>query len=165
MLSGMVRRLFQEGVNTSGKLRPWSSWTANSDKKYIRRLYTLAEYIWRVSGKSCSIWDWASATLYIFAESSQFWHTTRGDSQAKHETLWLVHHRPLKQWDLNEARHERRGYTRGSKARWVFPSTFSLSPCLGFPRRECTPGNRVKWSSIECKQTMCYFLENSLSKR
>ncbi len=54
------------------------------------------------------------------------------------ETLWLVHHRPLKKWYLNEARHERRGYTRGCKARWVFPSTFSLSPCLVFPRWECT---------------------------
>ncbi len=40
--------------------------------------------------------------------------------------------------DLNEARHERRGYTRGSKARRVFQSTFSLSPCPRFPRQECT---------------------------
>ncbi len=41
-----------------------------------------------------------------------------------------------------KARHERRGYARGSKARRVFPFTFSLSPCLGFPQRECTAGIR-----------------------
>ncbi len=76
--------------------------------------------------------------LYTLAESSQFWCATRGDSQARHETLWLVHHRPLKKRDLNEARHKHRGYTRGSKARRVFPSTFLLSPCIGFPRRACT---------------------------
>ncbi len=51
-----------------------------------------------------------------------------------------MHHRPLKKRDLNEARHEYRGYTRGSKAKRVFPSTFSLSACLGFPRGECTAG-------------------------
>ncbi len=94
----------------------------------------------RVSGKSCPRQDWASATLHTLAESSQFWHATQGDSQARHETLWLVHHRPLKKWYLNEARHERWGYTRGSKARQLFPSTFSLSPCLGFPRWESTAG-------------------------
>ncbi len=57
---------------------------------------------------------------------------------AKHKTFWLVHHRPLKKRDLNEARHECQGYTRGSKARRMFPSTFLLSPCLSFPLRECT---------------------------
>ncbi len=50
-------------------------------------------------------------------------------------------HGPLKKRDLNEARHERRGYTRGSKARRVFPSTLSLLPCLGFPWQEGTAGN------------------------
>ncbi len=93
-----------------------------------------------VSGKSCPRRDWASATLYTLAESSQFWCATRYDSQVRHETLWIVHHRLLKEWDLNEVRHERRGYTRGSKARRVFPSTFSFLPCLGFSRRECTAG-------------------------
>ncbi len=97
----------------------------------------------RVWCESCPLWDWASATLYTLAESSQFWSATRGDSQARRETLWLVHHRLLKKWDLNEVRHKHRGYTRGSKARRVFPSTFSLSPCLGFPRRECTAGISV----------------------
>ncbi len=51
-------------------------------------------------------------------------------------------HIPLKKRDLNEVRHERQGYTRGSKARRVFPSTLSLSPCLGFPRWESTAGIR-----------------------
>ncbi len=71
-----------------------------------------------------------------------FWCTTRGSSQARHETIWLVHHGLLKKWDLNEARHECQGFTRGSKARWVFPSTLSLSTYLGFPRRDCTAGIR-----------------------
>ncbi len=97
-------------------------------------------YLARVLGESCLGWDWASATLCTLAESSQFWHATQGDSQARCETLWLVHYWPLKKRDLNEARHEHRDYTRGSKARRVFPSTFSLSPCLGFPRWECTAG-------------------------
>ncbi len=35
-----------------------------------------------------------------------FWRATRGDSQARHETLWLVHHRPLKSETLT------RGETR-----------------------------------------------------
>ncbi len=69
-----------------------------------------------------------------------FWRTTQGNSQTTHETLWLVHHEPLKKWDLNEARHGHRGYTRGSKVRRVFPSTFSLLPCLGFSQWECTAG-------------------------
>ncbi len=69
-----------------------------------------------------------------------FWHAARGSSQARHETLWLVHHGPLKKRDPNEARNKCRGYTRGSKARRVFPSALSLSPCLGFPQWECTAG-------------------------
>ncbi len=69
-----------------------------------------------------------------------FCRVTRDDSQARLETLWLVHHGPLKKCGLNETRHERRGYTRGSRR--VFPFTFSLSSCLGFPRRECTAGIR-----------------------
>ncbi len=94
----------------------------------------------RVSGESGQRRDWVGATLYTLAESSQFWRTTRGDSQARHETLWLEHHGPLKKRDLNKARHERRGYTRGFKVSRVFPSTFSLSPCLVFPQWECTAG-------------------------
>ncbi len=37
-------------------------------------------------------------------------------------------------------RHEHWGYMRGSKAKRVFSSTFSLLSCLGFPWRECTAG-------------------------
>ncbi len=91
-------------------------------------------------GESCLRQDWASATPYTLAESSQFWHTTRGNSQARHETLWLVHQELRKKRDLNKPRHECWGYTRGSKVRRVFPSTFSLAPCLGFPRQECSAG-------------------------
>ncbi len=96
----------------------------------------------RVSGESCPRRDWASATLYTLAESPQFFRATQDDSHARHETLWLVHHGLLKMRDLNEARHERWGYTRGSKARRVFQCTISLSPCLGFPQWECTAGIR-----------------------
>ncbi len=49
-----------------------------------------------------------------------------------------------KKRDLNEVRHECRGYMRGSKDRRVFPSTFSLSPFLGFPRWKCTVGIRIQ---------------------
>ncbi len=52
-------------------------------------------------------------------------------------------HGLLKKRDLNKARHECRGYSRGSKARRVFPST--LSPCLGFSRQECTAGRTLCW--------------------
>ncbi len=79
-----------------------------------------------------------------------FWCATQGGSQTRHETLWLVHHGPLKKRDPNEARHERQGYTRGSKARRVFPSTFSLLPCLRFPRQECT-ADINKYPRQECK--------------
>ncbi len=89
-----------------------------------------------------------SVTLYTLAKSSQFWCATRGDSQARHDTHWLVHQGPLKKRDLNKARHERRGYTRGSEVRRVFPSTFSLLPCLGFPRWECTASVRETVKAI-----------------
>ncbi len=69
-----------------------------------------------------------------------FWRATRGDNQARYDTLWLVHHGLPKKRHLNEARYECQGYTRGSKARLVFPSTFSFSPCLEFPRQECRAG-------------------------
>ncbi len=92
----------------------------------------------RVSAESCPRRDWASATLYTLAESSQFWRVTRGNSQARHKTHLTRAHGLLKNRDLDEARHECRGYTRGSKARRVFPSTLSLSPYLEFSRSECT---------------------------
>ncbi len=34
-------------------------------------------------------------------------------------------------------------------SRRVFPSTFLLSPCLGFPRRECTAGIRITANLLE----------------
>ncbi len=114
----------------------------------------------RVLGENYSRQDWVSATLYTLAKNYQFWRATRGDSQARHKTLWLVYHRPLKKWDLNEARHECRSYMGGSKVRRVFPSTFSLSPCLGFPWWECTTGiTKVTYESkmnhrISCKITL-----------
>ncbi len=106
-------------------------------------VHSLWVHLGKVSGESCQRQDWTSVTLYTLAKNSQFWCATRGDSQARHETLWPVHHGPLKKRYLNEAKQECRGYTRGSKARRVFPSTFSLSLCLGFPRRECTAGINV----------------------
>ncbi len=102
---------------------------------FIRRslkCYAGCTFLPSAFGKSCPRWDWASATLYTLAKSSQFWRTTQSDSQARHETLWLVHHRPLKKRDLNEARHKRRGYTRGSKARRVFHLHFRFRPVSGF---------------------------------
>ncbi len=66
----------------------------------------------RVSRQSCPRQNWASATLYTLAESFQFWRVTRGDSQVRHETLWLVHHGLLKNETLT-----RRDYSRGCKAR------------------------------------------------
>ncbi len=39
------------------------------------------------SDESCPRRDWASATLYTRAKSSQFWRATQGDSQARYETL------------------------------------------------------------------------------
>ncbi len=84
------------------------------------------------------------------------WRTTWGNSQARHRTLLLVHHRPLKNWNINEVRHKRCGNTRGSKARRMFPCTFSLSPCLGFPRRECTAGIR-KFKKKFCILVHIYF--------
>ncbi len=104
------------------------------------RLYTLTECTWRVSRALVAREETGWVRLYTLAESSQFWRAIRGDSQVRNETLWLVHHGQLKKRDFKEARHKRRSYTRGSKARRVFPSTFSFSPFLGFPRRECTAG-------------------------
>ncbi len=111
----------------------------------------------RFSSESYSRWGCASVTLYTLTVSSQSTlecrlkkkklSKIRGNSQARHETLWLGRHRgSLKKQDLTrrdtsvEARHERQGYTRASEVSWVFPSTFSFSPCLGFSRWECTAG-------------------------
>ncbi len=76
-------------------------------------------------------------SLHSWRELSVLVHDTRRQSDETRDPLTRAYG-PLKKQDLNEARHERRGYTRGSKARRVFPSTLSLSSCLGFPRRECT---------------------------
>ncbi len=59
-------------------------------------------------------------------------------SQARHETLWLAHHGPLKKRELTKRDTSAQGYTRASEVRRVFPSTFSLSRCLGFSQCECT---------------------------
>ncbi len=67
-----------------------------------------------------------------------FWCVTRGDSQTRHKTLWLRHHRPLKKRESTRWDATSRGYTRASEARRVFPFTFSLLRCLGFSQRECT---------------------------
>ncbi len=85
----------------------------------------------RVSGESCLRRDWVSVTLCTLVESSQFWCVTRGDSQARHETLWLVHHRPLKKWDLNKTRHDRaprlHKRTQGEVSVPVYILAFALS--------------------------------------
>ncbi len=66
--------------------------------------------------------------------------STLFDSQARHETLWLGHHGPLKKRELTRRDTSTRGYTRASEARRVFPSTFLLSRCLEFSHWECTAG-------------------------
>ncbi len=102
-------------------------------------LYSRRVHLERVS-KRVARDETRQVRLYTLVESSQFWHATQGDSQARHQIFCLVHHGSLKMRDINEAKHERRGYTRGSRVRRVFPSTFSHLPCLRFPRRECTTG-------------------------
>ncbi len=91
----------------------------------------------RVSGDNCPRRYWESATLHSCRELSILAHNMRRQPGETPDPLTRAHG-PLKKPDLNEARHERRDYTRGSKSRWVFPSTLSLSPCLGFPQWECT---------------------------
>ncbi len=71
-------------------------------------------------------------------------------------------YRLLKKRDLNEMRHERRGYTRWSKVRRVFPPTFSLSPCFGFPRRECTVGITVFTTTCQICSVANGSAQNSL---
>ncbi len=58
----------------------------------------------------------------------------RDDSQARHETLWLRHHRLLKKQELTRWDTSACGYMRTSEVRRVLPSPFSLLPCLGFSR-------------------------------
>ncbi len=95
-----------------------------------------------------------SATLYTLALSFWFWRVTRGDSQARHKTRWLGHHGPQKKRELMRRDTSTWNYTRASKARRVFPSTFSHLRCPGFSRRECTASIRkigvflnVNWKS------------------
>ncbi len=92
----------------------------------------------------------ASVTVYTLAVSS---HSTwecglkkkhiKNQRRQPGETLWLGHHRLLKKWELTMRDTSARGYTRASEVRRVFPSTFLLSPCLGFSLRECTAGIRI----------------------
>ncbi len=100
-------------------------------QNFMPAVHSCQVHLARVSNESCLRRHWVNVTLYTLAESSPFWHVTRGNSQVRKETVWLMHHGLLKKRDLNEARHEHRGYTRGSKARRVFPSTFSLSLVSG----------------------------------
>ncbi len=58
------------------------------------------------------------------------------------------HHRPLEKWELTRWDTSTRGRTRASKARRVFPSTFSLSPCLWFSRQKCTAGISLIFQSM-----------------
>ncbi len=97
----------------------------------------------RFSSESYMRWDCASATLYTLAVSSWF-----DDSQARHETIWLRHHRPLKKQELMRRQMSTRGYMSTSEARRVFPSTFSLSHYLAFSRIECTAGITLVLCSI-----------------
>ncbi len=100
----------------------------------VPTVHSCRVHLARISSESCPRRDWASATLYTLAESD-----TRRQPGETWDPLTRAHGLS-KKWDFNEVRHERRGYMRGSKARRVFPSTLSLSPCLGFPRQECTAG-------------------------
>ncbi len=70
----------------------------------------------RFSSESYMRWDCASATLYTLAARSWFWRVIRGDSQARHETFWLGHHRLLKKGELKRQNTSARGYTRASEA-------------------------------------------------
>ncbi len=115
--------------------------TARRDTRPLCRLYTLTEYIWQVSSESWPRQDWTSATLYTLAERSQYWCMPRGDSQARHDNA--LTRQPLKKRDLNKTRHERRGYTTGSKARPSVPYTLSLLLCFRFLWRECTASIRL----------------------
>ncbi len=94
----------------------------------------------RFSSESYSRRGCASMTFYMLAVSFQFTQECglkkkkqskiRGDSQAKHETLWLGHHGSLKKWELTRRDTNARGYTRASETRRMFPSIFSLDFAL-----------------------------------
>ncbi len=81
---------------------------------FLCQLYTRRVHSVRLS-ESYTRRDCASATLYTFAISFWFWCVTRGDSQARHETLWLGHHGPLKKQELMRRDTSARGYTRASE--------------------------------------------------
>ncbi len=72
--------------------------------------------------------DWKKKT-YHKSEATARWDPRSFDSDVR---------RPLKKWVLTMQDTSTRGYMRASEARQVFPSTFSLSPCLGFSWWECT---------------------------
>ncbi len=93
----------------------------------------------RVSGKkSCLRRDWASATLYTSCQELSILACDTRRQPDKIRDPSTRAHGPLKKWDLNEARHEHRGYMRR-----MFLFTLLLSPRLGFPRREYTAG--IRW--------------------
>ncbi len=97
----------------------------------------------RFSSESYTRWDCAGGTLYTLAVSSWFCCVTRGDSQARYETFWLGHCGLVKKRELMRRDTSARGYKRASKARWVFPSTFSPPCCLRFSRQKCTDSTKL----------------------
>ncbi len=115
----------------------------------MHRLYTLTGVFGKILKRGLhetKQWECDSNTLDM---SSWFWYVTRSDSQARHKTFWLGHQGPLKKWELTRRDTSVQGYRRASKARRVFPSTFSLSRCLGFFQRECTASIRKFYSNFE----------------
>ncbi len=72
--------------------------------------------------------------------------------------------RTAKKRELTRQDTSTRSYTRASEARQMFPSTFSLSHCIGLSQRECTasttviiyttilvPDGVILWSYVECQ--------------
>ncbi len=82
-------------------------------------------YLARVSGESCQRRDQASATLHSCRELSILARDTRRLSANTRDPLTRT------SWTAKKARHEHRDYTRGFKARRVFPSTFLSLGSLG----------------------------------
>ncbi len=114
------------------------------------QLYIFAECIWRDS-RTRVIWDeavrvWLSTLLpwALNPPRNADWKKNTMKSQrwqlaeTRDPLTWTP--RTTKKRELIRQNSSARGYTRASKARWVLPSTFSLSPCLRFSRRECTAG-------------------------
>ncbi len=65
-------------------------------------------------------WEFHKTGLWVrlttLLPSSSFWCVTRGDSQARHKTLWLRHHGLLKKREPTRRGTSAWGYTRASEA-------------------------------------------------